>query len=99
MKRFWVVAVRNLIAVLIIIGVAVALPAAHTGALHTPHTAHGSGASDHDCSLAACSALALEWTPSLFVLVSLVIVLVNLRPILRVHVPRLIDPPPRFACV
>jgi len=98
MKRLGVPVRRGLMVALLIAGVMLALPAAHTISLHASHANHVPSAPDRDCSLSTCGALVLEQV-YLFALVSLVLMLIDLRPILRVHIPRPIDPPPRFACV
>ena len=81
----------------LIVGVAVALPAAHTASLHAPHASNGAGSADRHCSLATCGAISLVGLPVLFTPTTLMLSIVELRIVLVRKNPLTLDPPPRFA--
>ncbi|HEY4690708.1 MAG TPA: hypothetical protein VIK33_15440 [Anaerolineae bacterium] len=97
MKRLFNWWRRYLMVAALIVGVALALPMAHTASLHAPHANSGVGAVDRHCSLATCGAVSLVGMPVLFTLATLVLSLTELRIVLARKNPLTLDPPPRFA--
>jgi hypothetical protein len=91
--------IRRLALVAIVIGVAVALPAAHALSLHAAHSAHtahnGPGVADRNCSLASCGAFALDGAWALLALASIVTLLSDPGSIFSFPILLSVDPPPR----
>ena len=80
---------------LVIVGVAIALPIAHATSLHAPHVSNGDNPVDRHCSLATCGAFGLAAMPLMSVLISLVLSLMDLHVALALLKPVILDPPPR----
>jgi hypothetical protein len=86
-----------LLALTLIMGVALALPAAHTQSLHAPHASQRADAPERSCSLNACGAFLLDRALPLLGFTSLLTLLLNLRPHTPLRITAVIDPPPRLA--
>ena len=86
---------HHLALTLIVVGVAIALPAAHAQSLHTPDAGHGAGTSDRDCSLSTCGAFMPDWVALHFMITLAATALLELRSSLPLSIPLIIDPPPR----
>ena len=87
---------HRLVLAILIVGFAVALPAAHAASLHAPHAADTPDAPDRQCSLVACGAFTLERASVLLAFAAIVLTLIGPRFNPPPHVRLALDPPPRF---
>ena len=87
---------RYLLVAALIVGVVVALPAAHAASLQAPHANNGVGIIDRHCSPATCDAFTPSLVMSLMALVCIAAVLVDPRSGNVLYLPPALDPPPRL---